>query len=264
MGKDKLLLKDLPPEPVPEKVVDILEGAFMRHVGGEEYLAGMKMAVPGAGKLYGVKVPFLREMADEVVGAYKKDNDGLRKIALASWHRGSREHQLVALFILAKVKLEPVERWQLGERFLPDVGNWESCDQLCMALLGQALVEDPDFMDAIEGWVGSENLWFRRATLVAPVYLRRGKYSENVAIDLDRRALAICEALLDDQENYIRKAVDWSIREVIKRHYDLGREWLMAQAVAGLARTARTTLKLAAKKLTEADRAAFLAALGDG
>ena len=63
MGKDKPLLKDLPPDPVPEKVVDILEGAFANHVA-EEYLAGMKTAVPGAGKLYGVKVPFLRRMSD--------------------------------------------------------------------------------------------------------------------------------------------------------------------------------------------------------
>jgi 3-methyladenine DNA glycosylase AlkD len=264
MGKDKLSLKDLPPEPVPEMVVDILEGAFKRHVGGEEYLAGMKMAVPGADKLYGVKVPLLRKMADEVVGAYWKDNDGLRTIALASWQRGSREHQLVALFILAEVKLEPMERWRLGERFLSDVGNWESCDQLCMALLGQALAEDPRYMDVIEGWVENENFWVRRAALVAPVYLRRAKYSESVAINLDRRVLAICEALLDDQEKYVRKAVDWSIREVIKRHYDLGREWLMAQAVAGPTRTARTTLKLAAKKLAEADQTALLAALGDG
>ncbi|HEY42913.1 MAG TPA: DNA alkylation repair protein [Anaerolineae bacterium] len=261
MEKDELLLRDLPPDPIPEKVVDALEEAFVRHVGNEEYLAGMKMVVPGAGKLYGVKVPFLRKMAIEVVSAYKTDNDDLWAIALTCWGQGSREHQLVALFILAKLKLKPAERWHLGERFLPDVGNWESCDQLCMALLGQALAEDHGYMDVIEGWAGSENLWVRRAALVAPVYLRRGKHSENVATDLDRRTLAICEALLDDQENYIRKAVDWSVREVIKRHYDLGREWLMAQAGAAPSRTARTTLKQAAKKLTEADRTAFLTVL---
>ena len=261
MGKDKPLLKDLPPDPVPEKVVDILEGAFVNHVGSEEYLSGMKMAVPGAGKLYGVKVPFLRKMANEVVSAYKKDNADLREVALVCWGRGSREHQLVALFILAKVKLEPAERWQLGEHFLPDVENWESCDQLCMALLGQALAEKPRYMDVLESWAEDENFWVRRSALVAPVYLRRAKYSENVALDLDRRTLTICETLLDDHEKYIRKAVDWSVREVIKRHYDLGREWLMAQAEVGPSRTARTTLKLAAKKLTEIDRTAFLVAL---
>lgn len=261
MGKDRPILKDLPPDPVPEKVADILEGAFVNHVG-EEYLAGMKMAVPGAGKLYGVKVPILRKMANEIVNVYKKNNPDLREIALGCWGRGSREHQLVALFILAKIRLEPAERWQLGERFLPDVDNWESCDQLCWALLGQALAESPGYMDVLEGWIEDGNFWVRRATLVAPVYLRGAKYAENVALDLDRRTLAICEALLDDQEKYIRRAVDWSVREVIKRHYDLGREWVMTQAAVGPSRTARTTLKLAAKKLTDIDRTAFLVALG--
>lgn len=261
MGKGKPLLKDLPPNPVPEKVVDILEQAFIHHVGGEEYLAGVRMAVPGAGKLYGVKVPNLRKMADEIVRAYGKDNADLREMALVCWDRGSREYQLVALFILAKINLEPVERWQLGERFLPDVENWESCDQLCWALLGRALAEDPGYMEVLEGWIGDGKFWVRRAALVAPVYLRGAKHTEEVALDLDRRTLAICKALLDDQEKYIRKAVDWSVREVIKRHYDVGREWLMTQAAAEPSRIARTTLKLAAKKLSEIDRVAFLAAI---
>jgi 3-methyladenine DNA glycosylase AlkD len=130
-----------------------------------------------------------------------------------------------------------------------------------MALLGQALAEDSRYMDVLEGWVEDKNSWVRRAALVAPVYLRRAKYSEKVALDLDRRTLAICEALLDDQEKYIRKAVDWSVREVIKRHYDLGREWLTTQAAVRPSRPARTTLKLAAKKLIETDRIAFLAVL---
>jgi 3-methyladenine DNA glycosylase AlkD len=261
MGKDKALLEPLPPDPVPEKVVDILERAFVHHVGGEKYLAGMRTAVPGAGKLYGVKVPNLRKMADEIVRAYRKDNADLREIALLCWDRGSREHQLVALFILAKIKLEPVERWQLGERFLPAVENWESCDQLCWALFGRTLAEDSRYMEVLEGWIEDDNFWVRRAALVTPVYLRGAKHAEDEALDLDRRTLAICKALLDDQEKYIRKAVDWSVREVIKRHYELGREWLMAQTAVETSRTARTTLKLAAKKLGEVDRTVFLAAL---
>jgi len=67
---------------------------------------------------------------------------------------------------------------------------------------------------------------------------------------------------LNDREKYIRKAVDWSVREVIKRRYDLGREWLFAQADSELSRTALSTLKLAAKKLTEHDQVFFLKSLG--
>ena len=108
----------------------------------------------------------------------------------------------------ARAKLSPAERWELGVRFLPDVSNWESCDQLCAALLGETLARDPGYMEVLEGWVEDENFWVRRAALVAPVYLRRAKYPEQVMLDLDRRTLAICGALLNDQGKYIRKAVD--------------------------------------------------------
>ena len=67
--------------------------------------------------------------------------------------------------------------------------------------------------------------------------------------------------LLDDPEKYIRKAVDWTVREVIKRHYDLGFEWLLKQARRRPTRIARTTLKLASKKLTAQDQEIFLHAL---
>jgi 3-methyladenine DNA glycosylase AlkD len=242
-------------------VVEVIERAFTRHADGEGYLAGMRMAVPGVGELYGVKVPVLRKMADVVIRAYKNDGEATRAIALDSWGRGSREHQLLALFILAKIKLEPAERWELGVIFLPDVDNWESCDQLCAALFGEALAKDPGYMDVIEGWVEDENLWVRRAALVAPVYLRRAKYPEQVSRELNRRTLALCRSLLDDGEKYIRKAVDWSIRQAIRRNYDLGSEWMLAQAAAKNSRIGRATLKLAAKKLTETDRKVFLARL---
>ena len=256
------MLTDLPSTPEPGSVLGVITRALERLGGDLDYLAGLRMVAPGVGELYGVKVPVLRKMSGEIVGAYKKESDTLQAIAIESWARGSREHQLVALFILVRVKLAPAERWELGVRFLPDVNNWESCDQLCAALLGEALAVDPNYMDVIENWVKDENLWVRRASLVAPVYLRRAKYSEQVMLDLDRRTLAICDTLLNDREKYIRKAVDWSIREVIKRRYDLGREWLFAQADCELSRTARSTLKLAAKKLTEHDQTIFLNLLG--
>jgi 3-methyladenine DNA glycosylase AlkD len=200
VGKDDSFVKELPPDPTPEQVVDRLEQAFVDHVGDEAYLAGMKVVVPGVGRLYGVKVPVLRKIAQGVMRAYKANQDLLRKVALLCWDQDSREHKVVALFILEKLRLEPSERWELGEQFLPDVNNWEMCDQLCMALLGQTLAESPRYMDVLGSWVEDENFWVRRAALVAPVYLRRAKYVEDVALDLDRRTLRICKALMNDPE----------------------------------------------------------------
>ena len=125
-----------------------------------------------------------------------------------------------------------------------------------------ALAQDASYMDELETWIEDENFWIRRAALVTTVLLRRSKHPPEIALDLDRRTLGMCEALLDDGEGYIRKAMDWAIRETIKRRYELGCDWMMAQASTHPSRTARSTLKLAAKKLNDADHQAFLSQLG--
>ena len=74
---------DLPKNPEPSAVIDELTGAFIRHGGDEEYLKGMEMVVPGAGKVYGIRVPALRSMAKQVVRQYKENDDTLAEIAIA-------------------------------------------------------------------------------------------------------------------------------------------------------------------------------------
>jgi 3-methyladenine DNA glycosylase AlkD len=157
--------------------------------------------------------------------------------------------------ILAGLKtLTPAQRWELGLRYLPDVGDWEICDQLCMGLLGQALAEEPTYIEALEGWVEDPNFWVRRAALASTVVLRRSKAEPATRKLLDQRTLGICLHLLDDNEHYVRKAVDWAVREVIRRDYALGKRWLMRRSQGELSSVARSTLKKAAKKLIPEDR----------
>jgi 3-methyladenine DNA glycosylase AlkD len=256
------LLAELPSDPDPKRVLDLLTAAFERLADRGAYYDGMQKVIPGVTSFYGVRVPALRALAKGVQRAYKRDQNALREIALASWKQGSREHELLGLFLLGYLKtLQPAERWELGERFLPQVRHWEACDQLCAALLGEALSQDARFMDTIEAWVHDDNLWIRRAALVSTVYLRRSKFSPETSLALDQRALAMCNLLINDKEHYIRKAVDWTIREVLGRHYEIGRDWIMAQANSNPSKTARNTLRMASKKLIGTDHDQLLAAL---
>ncbi len=159
--------------------------------------------------------------------------------------------------------LSPGERWKWGTRYLPEVSDWETCDQLCMGLLGQALVEQPSYMGELERWVEDPNLWVRRAALASSVVLRRSKAGKEIRHSLDERTLGICLRLLDDEEHYVRKAVDWAVREVVRRNYDLGQAWLMERAKGALGSVARSTLKKAAKKLSPEDQERFLKTLNE-
>jgi 3-methyladenine DNA glycosylase AlkD len=256
------LMAELPPVPDPKRVLDTVTVTFERLADRGAYFDAMQNVIPGVASFYGVRVPELRALAKGVQRAYKQDQDALKEIAIASWKQGSREHELFGLFLLGYLKtLQPAQRWDLGERFLPRVRHWEACDQLCAALLGEALAQDARFMDIIESWVHDENLWIRRAALVSTVYLRRSKFAPETSLALDQRALAMCDALINDKEHYIRKAVDWAIREVIGRHYETARDWMMAQANRDPSKTARSTLRAAAKKLSGTDRDQLLAVL---
>jgi 3-methyladenine DNA glycosylase AlkD len=254
---------NLPAELEINRVIAAMTKLLERQADDPQYKAGVARAVPGALKTYGVRVPDLRSMAKVVLKQYKDQPEKLIDLSLSLWDQASREHRLMALFTLAglKKRLAPPQRWELGVRFLPDIADWELCDQMCHALLGQALAENPGYMDILETWVTDENFWVRRAAIVSTVLLRRAKYEEPLAAKLDERALAMCADLLNDEEHYIRKAVDWTVREVIKRHEDLAYDWMLAQAASGLSPVGRSTLKLAAKKLPPKRQKEILSAL---
>jgi len=169
----------LPTDPNPEQVVAALTYAFQMGTGDAQYQSLISTAVPGISPTYGIRVPALREMAKEILRKYKNQTAALRDLAQESWSTGTREHKLVALFIFDGLKdLAPQDRWAIGIRFLPDVGNWEECDQLCMAMFGRVIIESPSVMDELERWVQDPNFWVRRAALVTTVYLRNGKFDD--------------------------------------------------------------------------------------
>jgi 3-methyladenine DNA glycosylase AlkD len=253
----------LPEEFDAQKLIALVTQALEGQAEDPKYKAGISRAVPGAPKTYGARVPVLRKMADHIRRQYKNQPKSLIELSESLWAQASREHRLIALFLLGgQKKLSPAERWGIGVKYLPDISDWELCDQMCHALLGAALAEDPGYMDELESWLSDENFWVRRAAIVSTILLRRAKYSEALAEGLDRRTLTMCARLLDDDEHYVRKAVDWTVREVIKRHEDLAFAWMLDQASASLSSIGRSTLKLAAKKLSKAKQARFLEALG--
>jgi 3-methyladenine DNA glycosylase AlkD len=249
---------------MPETLVERLDHALQAFAEENGYGDSVETFVPGVGEAFGVRVPQLRELARELFSTYRKQPERLIEVSRACWRRGCREHRLIALFTLARMRgLSPAERWVMGEEFLPDVGDWETCDQLCAALLGPALAEEPAFMEKLETWSDNENFWVRRAALVATVSLRGSRLEPGQLLTLNRRTLKMCARLLDDPEPYIRKAVDWGLRELVKRDYGLGRDFLFDRAAHEPAYPARATLKLAARKLKEKDQQRFFDLLSD-
>ena len=100
------------------------------------------------------------------------------------------------------------------------------------------------------GWATDDDFWIRRAALLALLIpLRQG------AGDFDRFA-RYADALLDEREFFIRKAIGWVLRDTARKRPDLVYEWFLPRA----ARASGVTVREVLKPLSDAQRAAIQAA----
>lgn len=247
------ILDHLPQRAAPAQIVDMVSEVFTT-LADEQDAAGITRFIPGIEFTYGLRIPVLRQLARLTIGNYATDPTLCLSIARASWPRPSREHRLYAIFLVERIRLAEDILWETGAAWLDGILTWEDCDQMCSAVFSRALNHNPFYMRTLEGWIHSEHLWTRRAALVTTTYLRRADYEEELAATLDERALAMCTHLLHDPEPYIQKAVDWAIRAVLARHYDLAHGWMLGHAARDLPGYARHSLRLSARKLHDGDR----------
>ena len=183
------------------------------------YQAGMAMAVPTGLKMYGVRVPQLREMARLWQRAHKAvAREDLMALVEALWDGESREEKMLALYLLQHHKRWiPGLTWAHFERWRQGLDNWEVTDGLGVRTLGPWLLADPEArLDHLWDLIADENMWSRRLALVATTWLNRG-YQGFSAPDL---TLGLIDRVKDERDPMITKAVSWALREVIRAHPD--------------------------------------------
>ncbi len=103
------------------------------------------------------------------------------------------------------------------------IHSWDTVDCFGLFIAGPAWRERriPDSL--IHRWTRSQDLWWRRAALVATVALNvkaRGGSGDTP------RALAVCSRLINDREDMVVKALSWALRAVAARDPAAAREFL--------------------------------------
>jgi 3-methyladenine DNA glycosylase AlkD len=121
--------------------------------------------------------------------------------------------------------------------------NWALTDQLGTKLLAPLLQRQGALAEKLKDWVGSRNLWLRRAALVALVPLaRRGLH---LAL-----AYSIVTKLQSDSSDLIQKAAGWLLRECGTTNPRRLATYLAAHGP----RVPRTTLRYAIERLPKPQR----------
>jgi 3-methyladenine DNA glycosylase AlkD len=174
--------------------------AELRALGSERDRAGMARYGINVENAFGVSVYELRKVAKRL----GKDHE----LALALWATGNHEARLLACFVedATAVTEEQLEAWAR------DFDSWDLCDQATTSLFD---LTKHGWSKAVE-WAGRDEEWVRRAgfALMAGLAVHDKTAKDGAFLKL----LAIVERGAGDDRNFVKKAVNWALRNIGKRN----------------------------------------------
>jgi 3-methyladenine DNA glycosylase AlkD len=175
--------------------------------GGRE---GMARFGINPDRALGVRIPDLRRLAKEIGTDHR--------LALALWRSGLHEARILASMIDDPEKVTETQM----ESWARDFDSWDLCDQCC----GNLFDKTPFAYRKATEWAGREEEFVKRAgfALMAWAAVHDKRSADRAFL----RFLPIIEREAGDDRNFVKKAVNWSLRQIGKRNRRLQREAMAA------------------------------------
>jgi 3-methyladenine DNA glycosylase AlkD len=174
-------------------------------------------------KAFGISMPELRKLA--------KDIDTDHGLALELWDTGYHEAQILAALIddPRLVTEGQMDKWAAA------FDSWDVCDQCCMNLFDKTQFS---YGKAL-AWSRDDREFVRRAgfALMASLAIHDKKAPDTV-FELFFPFIVLCST---DDRNYVKKSVNWALRQIGKRNAELNKKAIAAsKEIQGLdSKTAR-------------------------
>jgi 3-methyladenine DNA glycosylase AlkD len=154
----------------------------------------------------GISIYQLRPLAKEIGRNHA--------LALRLWNSKIHDARLLACFIddPEEVTIEQMDRWA------GDFDSWDICDQACTSLFD---LSSPAY-EKVNQWADHEKEFVKRAafSLIAGLAVH-----DKNATDKDfERFLPLLVKHAIDERNYVKKAVNWALRNIGKRNLHLNKE----------------------------------------
>jgi 3-methyladenine DNA glycosylase AlkD len=207
--------------------------AQLKKAGSQANRAGMARFGIATEKAFGVKHPILKKIARQL----GRDNT----LAQELWESGYHEARLIAPLVADPKTFTKAQ----ANAWVKDIDSWDICD----GFTGSLIDRTPYAYELAPVWARRKAEFVRRAgfTLMAwlPVHDKKAPDAKfDVFFDL------ILE-YADDERNFVKKAVNWALRQLGKRNLALNRKAIAtARAVARIdSRAARWIAKDALKEL---------------
>ncbi len=204
----------------------------------------------------GGTVPMIRKATKAALKARREfGREEVTSLATLLWGRDIYDLRLAAVeTLMARIKLlEPADVPAI-EPLIRESRTWALIDPLSLHVMAPLVVRHPVLTETLDRWAEDDDFWVRRTAMLSLLpSLRRG------GGDFDRFT-RYADAILEEREFFIRKAIGWVLREVSKKRPALVSEWLAPRT----GRVSGVTFREAVKYLPAEERERLTAAFQEG
>jgi 3-methyladenine DNA glycosylase AlkD len=172
----------------------------LKQLAEPSYLKGMQRFGIDNTAALGVRLPHIRKLARII----KKDHE----LALGLWDTGIHEARILATIIAdpKQVSSELIDKWT------HDFYSWDICDQAC----GNLFVYTPFALSKVMEYSTSNHEFVKRAAFVLMAeYAVHQKKAPN---EIFTAFLPVIEREAWDERNFVKKAINWALRQIGKRN----------------------------------------------
>lgn len=172
----------------------------LKTISEPAYLKKMAHFGIDTSKAFGIRVPNLRTLA-KTIGKNQE-------LSLQLWKTGFHEARILATFIgdYKLVTENQINTWT------KDFSSWDMCDQAC----GNLFVKTPYFKSKVLEFTKAEAEFVKRTGFVliaeAAVHLKQEPDETFLSF------LPIIESEAYDNRNFVKKAINWALRQIGKRN----------------------------------------------
>jgi 3-methyladenine DNA glycosylase AlkD len=185
----------------PDNVGTILR--WLERRGSARDREGMARFGIHSAKAFGVSMATMRPLVKRL----GRNHD----LAVGLWESEWLEARILAGFIADPARVTPA----LMDRWCRDFDNWAVCDSTCIHLFSRT----PHAWRKVPIWSRRQDEFVRRAGFALLAAL--AVHDKHAPDALFVRGLALIERTADDERNFVKKAVNWALRQIGKRNQAL-------------------------------------------
>lgn len=177
--------------------------AFLEENKNLQNVEGMAKFGIASENTYGISMPALRKLAKQIGRNHE--------LAIELWETGIHEAKILCALIgeADKVTEKQADKW------VSEIDSWDVCDQLCSNLLDKT-----DFIyDKIFEWAENDKEFIRRTAFSMIACL--SVHNKKAVDDYFKPFFKLILKHSTDERNFVKKAVNWALRQIGKRDLEL-------------------------------------------